>query len=178
MAYITRKDWFHKHMLPIFNARQPQMHITFDMFGNKSRDPKGFDHRTKSQHLREMSGELHAAEVEALNAYGTDEFAQKNDVVYRNYMKFISLEDAVAPHKTTWVRRYKKIDLETIQKHLPDFCEFSFKCWTSRPEEDENKEMLIYKHEFRKAYQHLLKTGDASRLLEWDRAQKEFYGVA
>jgi hypothetical protein len=178
MPYITRKDWFNQHMLPIFKAKQPDMHITFDMFGNKSRDPKGFDHRTKSQALRDRAGKLHSAELAALSAYGTDDFQARNLDVYDRYMDFIGVEDAVSPHKTHWVRKYKKLDYEGIKKFIPDFTEIEFKSWSSRPDDDENADMLMLKFAFRKAYESLLRSGDPAKLVEWDSQQKAFYRTA
>lgn len=150
------------------------MHITFDMFGNKSRNEKAFDHRTKSEALRQMAGELHDAEVEAINAEG-DDWIAKTEAVYHKYMEFISLEDAVDPHKTSWVRRYKKLDFDQIKAILPDFTEIEFKCWSSRPEDDENKEMLMLKFGFRKAFEKFRRSNDDLLIRTWDAEQKAFY---
>jgi hypothetical protein len=176
---LSRKEWFERHILPIFKTRQPNMHITYDMFGNKSRNEDGFDHRTKSVALRQAAGALHDAELAARDAEGTDEFYEKNVAVYDKYLEFLELEDAVNPHKTSWVRRYKKVDWEMVNAVLPDFTELEFKCWTSRPEDHEDADMLKLKFKFREAYQYMLKNENSptrgEKLREWDAAQKAFY---
>jgi hypothetical protein len=172
---ISRKEWFERHLLPIFKTRSPHVHITYDIFGNKSRNEKGFDHRTKSTALREKAGDLHAKEMEALNSEGQGDFFSKTEAVYDSFLEFIELEDAVSPHKTSWVRKYKKLDYDEIKKVLPDFMEIEFKSWSSRPEPDENERMLILKFRYREAYEAYRKTGSPEKLIDWDGEQKMFY---
>ena len=110
MARITRAAWFDKYILPKFENRNPEIHINYAIYGNKSRVTGGFDHRTKSEDLRQLAEEIHNAEVKALNAFDAGRMAvfyEMNEDVHKRFLAFIAAEDAVMPHKS--VRRRESV---------------------------------------------------------------------
>lgn len=171
---MTRKEWYNSRFEPLMKKIHPQIHITFDIFTNKSRD-KGFDHRTKNESLREKAAVIYAME----NISRMSSNTENDRAVVDAFMDFIQTPGAIHPHKTLWARKFSKLDFIKIKDAVPQFTEFEFNLWVQRPDENDTPEIMDSRLDFRVAYENFLSENDQTMLTSWyERVNAPFTKVA
>jgi N-methylhydantoinase A/oxoprolinase/acetone carboxylase beta subunit len=164
---MTRKDWFERFFLPQFKSELPKEHITFAIFGNKSRNEEGFDKRRKKENFLKLAQAIRDEEVKSHKAAeeGSNEDAVKHaKLCVDRFKDYLNEPTAQGLNKR---RAIRKLELSKIQDVIPHFSSLRFKIYGCKVDKSDSDHASKFKKALAKAYQELYYDNNADPLIEW-----------